>query len=409
MPLLEALNAAGSAPADRPELIQRMLRSVREHLGMEVAYVSEFVADDSVFRVVDAPGLEAMIKPGDSRSLDDVYCRHILAGRLPEIIPDTARFPLAAAMPITAAVPIGAHASVPLRMKDGSVYGMFCCLSPRPNESLNTRDLQVMRAFADLAAGHIDADMQGRREKQRKRDAIEALIRESRIEILMQPIFDFASVQPTGFECLSRFPVEPRRSPDQWFNEAGAVGMGVPLELAAIRRSLDLGRMLPDPVYVSVNASAETLMDDGFEAAIAGFPAERLVIELTEHAAVREYAQLSRRLAGIRASGVKLAIDDAGAGYAGLQHIVQLKPDLIKLDMALTRDIDSDQARRALAAALIFYARETGCQIVAEGVETQSEMLTLKTLGIHRGQGYLLGRPMPPEAAAALVGSRRAA
>ncbi len=133
------------------------------------------------------------------------------------------------------------------------------------------------------------------------------------------------------------------------------------------------------------------------------------MIELTEHAAVHEYVTLSSRLAPLRASGIKLAIDDAGAGYSGLQHIVQLQPDIIKLDMSLTRDIDSDQARRALASALVFYARETGSLIVAEGVETQLEMDTLKALGIHRGQGYLLGRPMPPAEAAAFVRSRQAA
>ncbi len=212
----------------------------------------------------------------------------------------------------------------------------------------------------------------------------------------MQPIFDFARREPTGFECLSRFATEPRRSPDQWFNEAGSVGLGAALELAAIEAALDLGSMLPDPTYVSINASAEGLMDEGFDAAIAAFPPHRLVIELTEHAAVQEYETLSRRLAPLRAAGIKLAIDDAGAGYSGLQHIVQLQPDIIKLDMSLTRDIDSDQARRALASALVFYARETGSLIVAEGVETEREMETLKMLGIHRGQGYLLGRPMPP-------------
>ncbi len=409
MPLLDALAVGSSAAENRPELIRRMLSSVRQHLGMEVAYVSEFVDNDSVFRSVDAPGLEEMIKPGDRRSLDDVYCRHILAGRLPEVMPDTSQFPLAVAMPITQAVPIGSHMSVPVRLRDGSVYGMFCCLSPRTNATLNGRDLQVMRAFAELAANQIDEDLAGRRETMGKRERIEALIAERQIAILMQPIFDFARREPTGFECLSRFAMEPRRSPDQWFNEAGSVGLGAALELAAIEAALDLGMMLPDPTYVSINASAEVLMDDGFDAAIADFPPDRLVIELTEHAAVHEYVTLSSRLAPLRAAGIKLAIDDAGAGYSGLQHIVQLQPDIIKLDMSLTRDIDSDQARRALASALVFYARETGSLIVAEGVETQSEMDTLKALGIHRGQGYLLGRPMPPSEAAAFVRSRQAA
>jgi len=120
-----------------PSIVQRVLQSVRQHLNMEVAYVSEFVDNTSIFRTVDAPGLEALIKPGDVRSLDDVYCRHILAGRLPELMPDTSEFPLAVAMPITQAVPIGAHVSVPLRLSDGEVFGMFCCLSPRSNKTLN--------------------------------------------------------------------------------------------------------------------------------------------------------------------------------------------------------------------------------------------------------------------------------
>ncbi len=409
MPLLDALAAGPPAAEGRPELIRRMLSSVREHLGMEVAYVSEFVENDSVFRTVDAPGLEHMIKPGDKRSLDDVYCRHILAGRLPEVIPDTADYPLAAAMPITKAVPIGSHVSVPVRLRDGSVYGMFCCLSPRANATLNGRDLQVMRAFAELAAVEIDDDIVSRREATSKRERIEELIKERQITILMQPIFDFARTEPTGFECLSRFAAEPRRSPDQWFSEAGSVGLGTALELAAIRAALEFGHALPSPTYLSVNASAEVLMEREFDEAISAFPPERLVIELTEHAAVQEYQTLSRRLAPLRAAGIKLAIDDAGAGYAGLQHIVHLQPDIIKIDMSLTRDIDSDQARRALASALVFFARETGCVIVAEGVETQNEMETLKMLGIHRGQGYLLGRPMPPVEAAALVRSRQAA
>ncbi len=409
MPLLDALAVGSAAAGDRPELIRTMLTSVRQHLGMEVAYVSEFVENDSVFRCVDAPGLEAMIKPGDRRSLDDVYCRHILAGRLPEVMPDTSHFPLAVAMPITQAVPIGAHMSVPVKLKDGSIYGMFCCLSPRANATLNGRDLQVMRAFADLAAIQIDEDLAGQRQQLSKRERIEALIRDRQIAIMMQPIFDFARREPTGFECLSRFATEPRRSPDQWFNEAGSVGLGAALELAAIEAALERGMILPDPTYISINASAEVLMDDGFDAAISAFPPHRLVIELTEHAAVGEYEILSSRLAPLREAGIKLAIDDAGAGYSGLQHIVQLQPDIIKLDMSLTRDIDSDQARRALASALVFYARETGSLIVAEGVETEQEMQTLKMLGIHRGQGYLLGRPMPPSEAAALVMGRQAA
>jgi hypothetical protein len=117
------------APAARPvhsdELIARALAAIRAHLGMDVSYVSQFDGDRTIFRVVDAPGLEHVIKPGDSRPLDDVYCRHILEGRLPQLMPDTAAEPVAAAMPITQAIPIGKHISAPIRMPDGSIYGMF--------------------------------------------------------------------------------------------------------------------------------------------------------------------------------------------------------------------------------------------------------------------------------------------
>jgi hypothetical protein len=113
-----------------PDIIDGFLRAARTHLGLQVAYVSEFIGNDALYCHVDAPGLDALIKPGDRRSLDDVYCRHILAGRLPELIPDTTAEPVAQSLPITAAVPIGARVSVPLRLDGDQVFGMFCCLGP---------------------------------------------------------------------------------------------------------------------------------------------------------------------------------------------------------------------------------------------------------------------------------------
>jgi EAL domain-containing protein (putative c-di-GMP-specific phosphodiesterase class I) len=128
------------------------------------------------------------------------------------------------------------------------------------------------------------------------------------------------------------------------------------------------------------------------------------VLEVTEHAQVPDYDALRQALAPLRAAGAKLAIDDAGAGYSSLQHILQLRPDIIKLDMGLTRSVDRDPAKRALAAALCHFARETGCQIVAEGIETEAEFTTLESLGVAKGQGYLLGRPGDLATAREMVG-----
>nr|WP_247655455.1 EAL domain-containing protein [Stutzerimonas frequens] len=92
---------------------------------------------------------------------------------------------------------------------------------------------------------------------------------------------------------------------------------------------------------------------------------------------------------------MRLAVDDAGAGYASFRHILKLKPDVIKLDASLIRNVDSDTGCRALAAALIRFAEETGCKVVAEGVETQEELAMLRRLEVNKAQGYLLGRPAP--------------
>ncbi|MGY6552960.1 MAG: sensor domain-containing phosphodiesterase [Wenzhouxiangella sp.] len=404
MSLLQCLPEAATDSVSRHSgIIDGILRSVREHLGMEVAYVSEFVDNDSVFRAVDAPGLEALIKPGDSRSLDEVYCRHILAGRLPELIPNTGDFPLAVSMPITQAVPIGAHVSVPLTLSDGSVYGMFCCLSPSPNKSLNERDLRVLRAFADIVARQIETELSSNREREHRVSTIRAIIEARSIEIHVQPIWDFVKNQTVGFECLARFAQEPQRSPDLWFADADSVGLWVPLELAAIRAAAQHARRFPETVYLTINASASALVVPEFAQVVSEFDPKHLVIELTEHGAVHDYEHLLEALTSHRQRGIRLAIDDAGAGFAGLQHIVRLKPDIIKLDMALTRDVDTDPARRALAAALMHYARETGCQILAEGIETDAELNTLKQLGVGKGQGYRLGRPVPVDEAIAAL------
>jgi EAL domain-containing protein (putative c-di-GMP-specific phosphodiesterase class I) len=384
--------------------IRHQLAAVRKHLGMEVAYVSEFVAGRSVFREVDAPGLEALIKPGDSRSLDDAYCLHILAGRLPELMADTAAHPLARSLPVTEAVPIGAHLSVPIRLPDGQPYGMFCCLSPRANPSLNARDLEVMRVFADMASHEISRAHAAAVARAAVAMRIEQMIAGRQFGFRYQPILSMQPFQVVGFEALCRFAPEPYRTPDLWFAEAHAAGFGERLEVAVLRHAVEALRVLPAPVFVSVNASPATILGGSLPDVFAGLPMRRLVLEVTEHARVPDYGALREALAPLRDAGAKLAIDDAGAGYSSLQHILHLRPDIIKLDMGLTRSVDRDPAKRALVAALCHFARETGCQIVAEGIETEAEFEALEGLGVAKGQGYLLGRPGDLAAAQEMVG-----
>ena len=196
-------------------------------------------------------------------------------------------------------------------------------------------------------------------------------------------------------EALARFGGKPPTSPEVWFHEAGEIGLRVDLELTTARAALaQLDRIQP-PIYLAVNLSPDTAVSPMFLRLLAETPVDRVVFEISEHARVHDYDALNRSLAEIRALGGRLAIDDAGAGFASLHHILRLSPDIIKLDISLTRGVDGDRARHALASALTSFAAEIGATIVAEGIETREELEALRTLGVTHGQGYYLGRPGP--------------
>lgn len=375
------------------DFIDAALEFVRGHLGMEVAYLSEFVEDKLVFRAVSAPGLEHMIAVGDEMPLDQVYCRHILDGRLPELIPDTGELPFAQTIPLTKALPIGSHVSVPICRADGSYYGMFCSLSREPRRSLNERDMSVMRAFAGLSADHINLVLSVRSEEENRRVRIRKAIDVQNYDILYQPIFDMETRRPIGFEALSRFQSDPYRPPNLWFEDAATVGLQEELECATITRALEALPLLPDDIYLSVNASPKTVSSGALSELFQRIPAGRIVLEITEHAEIDDYDTLIDQLDLLRFRGARLAVDDAGAGYSGLQQIVRMKPDILKLDMSLTSGICYDVVKRSLASALVSFAHEIDAQIVAEGIETEAEFETLKSLRVPLGQGYLLGRP----------------
>jgi EAL domain-containing protein (putative c-di-GMP-specific phosphodiesterase class I)/PAS domain-containing protein len=218
-------------------------------------------------------------------------------------------------------------------------------------------------------------------------------LRDSTFEIVFQPVVDLHSGAVVGCESLSRFESNPYRTPDLWFAAAKRFGCGVELELSAVRRALAGLDALPADVYVAVNVSPETLVCDALHALISQVPARRIVIELTEHARVGDYGPLKAALAGFKSQGGRLAIDDAGAGYSSFQHILELRPDIIKLDRSLTMGVDVNPVRYALASALVAFAASLGARICAEGIETASELTALQQLGVEYGQGYFLGTP----------------
>lgn len=372
-----------------------ILHAVRQHLKMEVAFVSEFTNGRRVFRYVDASWPKNPVRVGEGDPLEDSYCQRVVDGRLPELLTDAQTNPVAAELPATFEIPVGAHMSVPIRLSDGSVYGTFCCFSRSSDASLNLRDLSLMRVFADLAGKMIDRERIVHQSHHQIRERIERTLHKGELHMVYQPIYDLDKAAVSGFESLARFPATPARPPDRWFDDAHAVGLGVELELLAIERALQILPQLNGGLDIGINASPETILDRRLDTMLSQLDeVGHLVLEITEHAAVERYGEIAARLKPYRDRGLQIAVDDAGAGYASFRHILNLEPDRIKLDMSLTRDIDIDPARRALAAALIHFSADTGSKLVAEGVETAAEVATLIELGVERAQGYFLGRPM---------------
>lgn len=374
--------------------VQRILQTVREHLGAEIAFVGRYVDGNQRELMHVSTDLDLPMGTGFREPREDSFCWHVLEGRLPELIQDASDHPLAKTLPITKVLPVGCHLNVPLRLSDGSVFGSFCCVSREADRTVSERDMQVMRAFAQLASEQIERSIGGEEQAVQIGRKIDRVIEQRAIRPFEQPIHDLHSRRVVGFESLSRFEDADVRGPDKWFEDAKSVGRGIELELLAIEMALEAGAYLGDDVYQSINASPETVMSGKIAPLIAGFGKRNVVIELTEHEQVSDFAELRDALRTI-AQHARIAVDDVGAGYAGLRFLVDLSPDLLKLDISLTRNIHKDLARQAMAKAIVHYAAAIGSAVIAEGIESREEMDMLTQLGVTYGQGYFFAAPMP--------------
>ena len=374
-------------------LMAELLPTARKHLGMEVAFVSEFKDGQRVFRFVDTQEGVDLIKVNGSDPLEESYCQRVVDGRLPELLQDATLDHEAMTLPATLAVPVRAHLSVPIKFASGRVYGTFCCFSRTPDLSLGNRDVSTMRFFAEIVGKVL--------ENQQNRDAARQAVVERLREVLdncrygtvFQPIFQILENRVVGFEALARFQSAPYRPPNEWFDDATQVGLLKELEDTLRQDALAHLKALPPVAYLSLNVTPFAVLDPGFADSLSAYPLERLVLEITEHDCVEDYAKIAQALAPLRQKGVRLAVDDAGAGYASFRHILKLKPDIIKLDRSLIERIDSSSDQRTLATALVQFSEAVGSQTLAEGVETQEELSVLRDLGVKLVQGYLLGRP----------------
>lgn len=393
------LQGIGRPASSERESFVELLSAIRQHLQMDVAFVSEFSQGRRVFRHVDPGGPGNPLQVGGGDPLEESYCQRVVDGRLPELMTDARDNAVAAALPVTHALPVGAHLSVPICLADGNIYGTFCCFSYTPDHTLDQRDLNMMRVFAAVTARLIDSEQEAFRRRQTLEAGVLDVLQRDFLQMVYQPIYDLSKERIAGFEALARFSPLPHRPPDSWFKDANEIGLGLELEAKAILMALQAREQFPANVYVSVNFSPQHIVQGALDDIFGDRSLQQITLEITEHAIVDYYDDLTQRIRPFRDRGLQIAVDDAGAGYSSFRHILNLAPERIKLDMSLTRHVDTDSSRRALAAAFSMFSRETGATIVAEGVESASEIETLRSLGISHVQGYHLGQPVPLEQA----------
>lgn len=403
----------GSRTATTPDeeevspVVRRLLAAGRATTGLEVTALSTLEGGTQTFTAVEAgphvgQALRGLVE-GSSLAAADGYCTRVLDGTVPASVPDVRSHPLLATLPVTEALGVGAYCSVPVRLPDGTLYGTVCGAGSTPSTPLTPGQLGALQTIADLIGAHVAHQHEQRRRRERERRTFVPHLDGRRRTLVLQPIVDLATGAVAGHEALSRFtdPAGAPRPPDRVFADAADLGLGVELEQAAAADALALLPHLPTGQYLSVNLSAAALLHPATHDLLAGAldpdHPRRLVVELTEHDQVRDYPTLMTALAGLRARGLLLAIDDTGAGYASLQHLTRLRPDVIKLDIAFVRAVHTDPARRAIARAVIGLSHELGATCVAEGVEDAAELAELRRLGATHAQGFHLARPAPPD------------
>lgn len=228
-------------------------------------------------------------------------------------------------------------------------------------------------------------------------DVLDVLGGPERLRVHLQPVVDLVAGRTWGYEALARFPGHPQPGPLAWFSTAHRAGWGQALETVALCVALDVMDRLPEGALLTVNLSPGSLLRADVCGLLLDAPTDRLVVEITEHEQVRDYAALLAALEPLRAAGLRLGIDDFGAGHSSLRHVLQLAPDLVKLDISITRQVDVEASRQALVEAMLAFCARVDAVVVAEGVEEAGELATLLDLGVRYGQGWYLARPAAPE------------
>ena len=286
---------------------------------------------------------------------------------------------------------VGYTATAPL-MVEGRLIGLLTLGTPRGADRTGP-SIDLLAAaidYAGMASAMLGPALGSRGEESRARRRLGLVLKERAFHPVFQPVIDLNTEHVIGFEALTRF--EDGTAPDVRFAEAARRGMGLPFEKAAVEEILAMSQRLPADVWLGINVSPIHVLDPQWLVALLADVRRPVLLELTEHAQVEDYRALRAALRPLIGQ-VQIVVDDAGAGYASMRHILELRPAFVKLDISLVRGIQADRVRQALVAGLAFFATRSGSQLIAEGIETEAEATALRELGVPLGQGYRFGRP----------------
>jgi PAS domain S-box-containing protein len=306
------------------------------------------------------------------------------------------------------------HWRTSLRHRDGSVRHVVTSAVPVRDGA--GRLVAFRGSTADITGEVVAAEAEQLRlaDRSATRDRITQVMSDPAcLHMVFQPIVDLPTRRVVGLEALARFTPVPNRPPNVWFDEAWEVGLGPDLELHAVALACRHLDRVPADTYLSVNLSPRTIVDPRLTELLTGLGPDtaRIVVELTEHAVVDDYDTVIEVVENLARHGVRLAVDDAGAGYSSMTHVLRLRPHILKIDRSIVADAHRDPARRALLGAVGTFARSVGVVAVAEGVENADELATLAEVGITTVQGYYIARPAAdpvPNWAAVIDGYRPA-
>jgi EAL domain-containing protein (putative c-di-GMP-specific phosphodiesterase class I) len=376
------------------EQIADLLLTAKNSLGLSVAFLTRMDGTTQYLEVVES-SIPLIFEEGSTHRQESSFCQAILDKKLPPVIPDINAFPEAMKLPGARFPDLRSFVSLPVVLSDGSVYGTFCAAGLTSDSRLTDRDKSLMEVLAHAASVIIEPEMRRRARESEIEARLNPVLDDGGPLVVLQPVVDLATGVRIGAEALSRFPPEWDRAPDVCFAEAHSVGEGHRLEILALERAAEHLERVSG--YIAMNVSAATLLTRGCTELLGRLPLERVLLELSEHDPVEDYEALKAVLAPLRAGGLRLAIDDVGAGFSSLRHIVLTAPDVIKLDRTIIAGVSADPILTVLVRALVEFGHGCNATVVAEGVETGADAAALLSLGVDHGQGWHFGRPGAPD------------